>query len=113
MEGMHLDKVLKKIYPEIGVNDYSLIDYSDGKGPVILEWNYTKTQPTQEDILSVWLEIESTLPGKTKDTVTLLGEQLVQERIERMKAKQQLDQVGKEIVATKLELMQLKGGTSA
>lgn len=107
---MEVYTVIKRIYPNLSDNDFEIQD--DGEGGYIKEWKATEPQPTDEEILSVWKEIEPTRK-RPKDGIDLLGEQLVQERLERMKTKLQLDQVGKELVSTKLELMQLKGGISA
>lgn len=107
---MEVYTCIKRIYPNLSDEEFEVQD--DGEGGYIKEWKATESQPTEEEILAVWKEIEPTRK-RPKEGVDLLGEQLVLERIERMKAKQQLDQVGKELVINKLELMQLKGGTSA
>lgn len=58
---------------------------------------------------SSWIE-GLTPEEMPKTNVDVMGEQLVQERLERLKAKQQRDALGKEIVGIKLSVMQLKGG---
>jgi XkdW protein len=106
---MEVYTCIKYIYPNISDDDFEV--QHDGEGDYIKEWKAIEPQPTEEEILAVWKEIEPTRK-RPKEGVDLLGEQLVLERIERMKAKQQVDQLGRELVVTKLELMQLKGGTS-
>lgn len=110
---INIKKCLLEIYPDLKDEHFSIVDHSNGKGVQVENWTFPSPQPTEEEILAVWKEIKSTLPDRTIDTIALLGEQLVQERIERMKTKQQQDQIGKQLVLTKLELIQLKGGTLA
>jgi XkdW protein len=110
---MKLPAAIMHIYPELKVNvDFGVGDLSDGNGAFIEFWNTDKPEPTQEQLEAAWEEIKDIPDIAPKTDVQILGEQLVQERIERMKVKQQLDQVGKELVINKLELIQLKGGTS-
>lgn len=53
---MSLFEKIQSIYPELTIKDFSpfgcimLQDDSDGKGPYINSWNYSKPQPTQEQL---------------------------------------------------------------
>jgi hypothetical protein len=54
---MNLFQKITTIYPELTISDFTpplgcicLTDDSDGKGPYISKWEYSKPQPTQEQL---------------------------------------------------------------
>jgi hypothetical protein len=57
---MQLNEKILAIYPELATMPsnpdhplYILQDDSDNQGPYIKEWNYTKPQPTQEELNNI------------------------------------------------------------
>lgn len=69
---MDLYKVVKHIYPDLDEKDFVLKD--DGDGPYILEWFAEITQPTHEELQTVWEQIKDIPIEKPKTQLEILQE---------------------------------------
>lgn len=56
---MNTKRCIEKIFPDAvdGV-DFEVVDNSDGKGIVIVEWNLPDPQPTEAELNTAWVTVE-------------------------------------------------------
>jgi hypothetical protein len=101
---MDLDRVMKKMFPDFKAGEHFVLQ-DDGEGPYIAEWKAEVIKPSFEELQATWSDLESQPAVIPKDSLTLIGELLVQKDIEIMELRLQYESLGQMVVDNDIRLM--------